>query len=48
MRTGIGSPKLERAKEWIEGELLDSPEMDVVRKLELIEKASLKFDLSPS
>lgn len=48
MRTGMGSPKLEKAKEWINGKLLDNPEIDVARKLKLIEEASLKFDLSPT
>lgn len=48
MRTGIGSLKLERAKEWIGGELLENQEIDIERKLRLIEEASLKFDLSPT
>lgn len=47
MRIKMGSPKLERAKAWLNGELLENSEVDIQRKLRLIEEASLKFDLSP-
>jgi len=42
-----GVSKIANAIAWITEQLLNNPEIDTARKLELIEAVSLKFDLSP-
>lgn len=44
----MSNSKIASAIEWINGELSDNPELDSVRKLKLIEEASLRFDLAPT
>ena len=39
---------LAMALEWLNGELIDDPEVDSKRKLQLIERASMSFNLKPA